>query len=273
MGTHLHDRAIERDLTRLADGTLRPTRRQRVERRIASSAELQAGLRDQRRAVAAIRAARGERAPLSVRIRARAIADDPGIEPTADGRRGFRSFPVNLRWRPRMTGLALAGALAAIVWTLSGLGGGQAGPTVAAAATVAVRPSMMLAPTSDEDDASLPSLSVAGVPFPDWEDRFGWRATGVRTDRVDGRTLTTVFYRQNDRQIAYSIVAGGPLPAGAGTRTTDRDNLDLRSFSSGAREVVTWLREGHTCVLSGVGVPLSQLLELATWRAHGELPY
>ena len=72
-----------------------------------------------------------------------------------------------------------------------------------------------------------------------------------------------------------SIVAGAPLATGAsaGARTTERDHLYLQSFSSGPRQVVTWLRKGHTCVLSGVGVSRGQLLQLATWRAHGELPY
>jgi hypothetical protein len=254
LSTQHQRRAIERDLTRLADGTLEPDRRERVERLVASSGELQARLGDQRRALDAIRTARGERAPLGLRIRTRAIG--------ADARR-----------RPRVLGLALAGAVAALVWGLSALGGGQTGPTVADAATVAALPPTMTAPGPRDDEAALPRLRAAELPFPYWEDRFGWRATGVRTDRVDSRTLTTVFYSRAGRQIAYSIVAGPPLAAGAVARTLDRNHVALRSFVSGERQVVTWLRQGHTCVLSGVGVPLGALTALAAWRAHGELPY
>ncbi len=254
LSSHRHRRADERDLTRLADGTLEPERREHVKRLIASSGELQAGLRDQRRALAAIHAARGERAPLPLRIRTREI--DAGA-----------------RRRPRTPGLVLAGAVAALVWAMSALGGGQAGPTVADAATVAALPPTMTAPEPRDDGVSLPRLRAAGLPFPYWEDRFGWRATGVRTDRVDSRTLTTVFYSRAGRQIAYTIVGGSPLPAGAVTRTLERNHLALRSFTSGESRVLTWLRRGHTCVLSGVGVPLGAMLKLATWRGHGELPY
>jgi hypothetical protein len=251
--THRHRRATERDLARLADGTLSPGRRARVERVVAASSELQSRLRDERRVVAAVRAARGERAPLSLRLSTRAIV-------------------ARSRRRPRVLVLATAAVLAALVVTISVVGGGQAGPTVAEAATVAVRPATASAPAPRDDDAALP-LWAADVPFPYWQDRFGWRATGVRSDRVGGRTLTTVFYRRAGRQIAYSIAAGAPLPAGARTRAIDRNHLALSVMTSGPRVVVTWLRRGHTCVLSGAGVPLSELLRLASWRAHGELPY
>jgi hypothetical protein len=258
-------RATERELTRLADGTLEPRRREQVERLVASSAELQARLHEQRRAVAAIRAARAERAPLALRVRARALPAGAGLSSKA-GRRTRRRLPP-------AGGVALLGALGALLWAALAIGGGHAGPTAADAATVAARPPTMRAPAADADDATLPRLQVGGLPFPSWEARFGWRATGVRTDRVDGRTLTTVFYRRGHWEIAYSIVAGAPLSAGAATTATERPQLTLRSFSRGKRQIVTWLRRGHTCVLSGAGVPLGALFQLAAWRAGGQLPY
>jgi hypothetical protein len=36
---------------------------------------------------------------------------------------------------------------------------------------------------------------------------------------------------------------------------------------SGAATIVTWLRDGHTCVLAARGVDASVLLRLATWRS------
>jgi hypothetical protein len=38
-------------------------------------------------------------------------------------------------------------------------------------------------------------------------------------------------------------------------------------------QVLTWLRRGHTCVLSGRGVRLDALLKLAVWRGRGRIPY
>ena len=63
------DASLERDLARLADGTLRGPRRDRVEELVARSPELQARVCDQRRAVAAVRSlAKLERAPLALHL-------------------------------------------------------------------------------------------------------------------------------------------------------------------------------------------------------------
>ena len=144
---------------------------------------------------------------------------------------------------------------------------------MAQAATIAVRPATAAVSEPADDAATLPHVRAAGLPFPYWEDAFGWHATGVRTDNVDGRELTTVFYRRHARRIAYTIVSGTLLPAVAGARTITRSGIVVHVISDGGRRVVTWLRRGHTCVLSGTGVPLDAMLKLAVWRGHGELPY
>lgn len=247
--------SIERDLARLADGTLDPADRERINQRVAGSVELQARLREQRKAVAAARSvAQLERAPFALRM-------GHGVLAAHAGRRG-----------PAL-GLGLAGAAGAIVWTFIGLGGGQAALTVAQAATIAVRPATTVLAEPSGDNVTLPRLRAAGLPFPYWEDRFGWHATGVRTDRLDGRTLTTVFYRSGAQRIAYTIVAGAALPSVTGARTAVRAGTLLATSTTGGRDVVTWLRQGHTCVLSGAGVPLGALVKLATWRGHGRIPY
>lgn len=247
---------IERDLTRLADGTLDAARRRRLEELLRGSPELQTRLREQRRAVAAARSlARSERAPVAVRMQHKALTTRP-----------TRRLPT--------FGLGLAGAAAALLWTLATLGGGQATLTVAQAATIAVRAPAVAVAEPTDDQVNLPDVTGAGLSFPYWQDRFGWKATGSRTDRLDGRLLTTVFYRRGAQRIAYTIVPGDALPPVAGARTTDRSGTVLASSRSGGRTVVTWLRRGHTCVLSGGrDVPLAALVKLAGWRGGGRIPY
>jgi hypothetical protein len=250
-----HRRAIERDLARLADGTLTQGRRERVERSVASSYELRARLGDQRRAVAAMRELATERAPLAVRLRRRALADRPHTRSAASG-------------------VGLAGALTALALMLGSVGGTHGVLTVAEAATMAVRPATTVVGEPRDDAATLPRLRAAGLPFPYWEDRFGWVATGVRSDEVGGRLLTTVYYRRDGREIAYTIVPGSSLLAFAGARTRTLGRVVVHTFENRAgRVIVTWERRGHTCVLSGTRVSVDALSELAAWRGHGAIPY
>ena len=87
--------------------------------------------------------------------------------------------------------------------------------------------------------------------------------------------MTTVFYRNGAKRIAYTIVSGRSLSPGTSpVRTLTLARTELTTFSTtGEQHIVTWTRRGHTCVLSGQGVPLKALLKLATWRAHGQIPY
>ena len=91
----------------------------------------------------------------------------------------------------------------------------------------------------------------------------GFQPAGTRTDRLDGRIATTVFYDRGSQRIAYTIVSGGPLSRGAAARESTRRGTRLWSFSSSGRAVVTWLRRGHSCVLSGRPALLRELQRLA----------
>ena len=234
----LRPSVLERDLTHLADGTLEPGRRGPLERLVTESPELQRRLDDQRRAVEAARfVAQRERAPLALRIHRRAL--------------GAKSRPR----RPKLLVGGLAGSVAAVAAVLALAAGGEPGLTVAQAATLATRPPLASVGEPAGDADTLPRLRAAGLPFPYWEDEFGWRATGVRTDRIDGRDTTTVFYRHGRQEIAYTIVSGSPLSQQASA-------TDL-----GGRRVITWLRHGHSCVLSGRDVPTAALVQLAAWSA------
>jgi hypothetical protein len=49
--------------------------------------------------------------------------------------------------------------------------------------------------------------------------------------------------------------------------------VKLRPFDEEGREVVTWLRGGQTCVLSGERVSEATLLELAAWKGMGSVKF
>ena len=125
-------------------------------------------------------------------------------------------------------------------------------------------------------DPTQPALlrdRVESVRFPNFEGKFGWEATGVRTDEIAGRSTRTVFYRHEGRRIAYTIVEGEALPWPDGAEKTPYDGVDLRTFTHGDRTVVTWRRDGHTCVLSSTSVPRDELLELAGWKGKGAVTF
>jgi hypothetical protein len=247
-------RPSERELAAFADGSLAGRRRARVEALVAGSPTLQAVVREQRDALDAIdRAA----VPAPSGLRARVA----GAGPVPAARRGRRFVPA-------LASAALVAAVVAIVVATIGSGA----PTVAEAASLASRPPTAAAPGGNRG-ALLPRLRAAGLPFPYWEDRFGWRATGVRRDSLSGRAATTVYYRHAGLMIGYTIISGRALAAPGDARVTVRDGTRLELFRAGGRTAVTWLRRGHTCVLSGAGVPGRVLVRLASWRGDGTIPY
>jgi hypothetical protein len=247
-------RPSERELAALADGSLAGRSRARVEALVAGSPKLQAVVREQRDALDAIHRA-AIPAPAGLRTR---VARG---HPVAAARRDRRLVP----------GLASAGVLAAVVAVVLATIGSSA-PTVAQAASLAARPATAAAPSGNRG-ALLPRVRAAGLPFPYWEDRFGWRASGVRSDSLSSRLTTTVFYRYAGRLIGYTVVSGHALAAPVNAQVTVRDGTRIELFRMGSRTAVTWLRRGHTCVLSGAGVPGTTLVRLAAWRGDGTIPY
>jgi hypothetical protein len=168
--------------------------------------------------------------------------------------------------------VALGGALAlgatatalALVLTLPGDVPG--GPTVVEAAQLAAEPPQRPAPPAVGDH--LP-LAVGGVPFPNWEYRFHWRAAGQRTDRVRGRPVTTVYYTWRGLRVAYSIVAGRRVPAPVATGPIHRSGTRFLHFKAAGHTVITWVRGGRTCILTARGVPTSTMVTLAAWKDGG----
>jgi anti-sigma factor RsiW len=288
--------ADEADLAALADGRLEPARRAAVQARVDADPVLAAALAEQRAAVRAL-AVVSEQVSAPPALRARvaelqraaarpsrraAWAQRRRAGGSQDGRaadddaRGSRDGPAvggdARRARVLRPGRLLpAGGLvaAAVVVLFLALGGE---PTVQSALAAASRPPQAAART----DPARPKLlreQVDGVRFPDYGAKFGWRAAGVRSDDLDGRTMRTVFYERAGQRVAYSIVSGDALDQPGGARRFSREGVALRGFSGDGRNAVTWRRGGHTCVLSGIGVGTDALLQLAAWHGLGAIPF
>jgi hypothetical protein len=165
--------------------------------------------------------------------------------------------------------IAAIGAIAAAVIALAlavGLSGSSSTLSVHDAAALTFRPANERAPIENTSDRSELAAAVDGVSFPYWDGHFGWRSTGSRTDEVDGRTVRTVFYADSrGRRVGYAIVAGNAPAQGSGGVVSRRDGTPYRLQTIDGATVVTWLRNGRLCVVSGRGVSGATLLRLASW--------
>lgn len=243
------------DLSALADGTIDPARRTEVEARIAASPELSALYDRERRIVEMLHEARSTvRAPPS--LRARIEAERPSRKTFARRRGGYVG--------------ALAGALAAVVLALVLIlpAGTPGAPSVSQAAGLAFLGSSGTAPAPDPRVPTKLGTQIQEVYFPNWARQFGWHAVGQRTDHINGRVAVTVFYYWHGKRLAYTIV-GAPALATPAARSSLLNGTELRTLMLHGRLVVTWQRTGHTCVLSGPGVPVAVLQRLAAWKAAG----
>jgi hypothetical protein len=245
------------ELTALADGTLQGRRRAQLLAEIGRSPELAERFEKQRRAVGALRSV-DERAPSWLRAR---------VQPESRPRRRRRiSFSM-----PLAGGLA-AGAAFAVLLALV-LQGGAGGPTVVEASELAAQPAEEPAPGPVRSEPAILDARAEGLAFPNWAREFGWRATGRRVDEIDGRRAVTVFYEKEGRRIGYTILSGDPVDPPDEATTADREGVTLRGLAAGGRVIVTWLRGGHTCVLSGTGVDAATLLDLAAWQGKGAVEF
>jgi hypothetical protein len=241
----------ESELAALADGSLAPERREALLGRVRRSPELLAALAEQERAVRMIGAV-DVPAPASLRGQVQAM-----LAPRA--RR--RAFAM-----PRL-GLAAgaATALAAVAVAIGLAGGGTSVSGVQQAAAFTLSPATMPAPAESLVRGTQLAASVEGVAFPYWEGRLGWRSSGARDDRVDGRSVTTVFYSNaQGLRIGYAIVSGSAWATHGGA-VTWRAGVPYRLLTHDGATVVAWPRDGHLCVISGKGISPGALLRLASW--------
>lgn len=243
----------EAELTRLADGSMSPDREAELRSQVQRSPELRADLAEQQRAVSMLRAL-DTPAPESLRGRVEELTGAGGAGArTAGRRRGARGRMGRVLVLPAATALAVLVAALVIL-----IAGGSGTPTVSQTARVALASATLPAPAVNPAEPTQLRLSGAGIPFP----RIPrWTAVGARTDRVDGRTITTVFYRSTatGARVGYSIASGSPL---GGARAAGYD-VSYTLGREGTARLITWVQSGHTCVIAGRAVDGATLLHLA----------
>jgi hypothetical protein len=165
----------------------------------------------------------------------------------------------------------LAAAVVALVLVL----GGSNAPSVLATASLATRGPVLPAPAEDASNDTVLKASIEGTPFPYWGDSFQWEAVGARDDKIDDRAAKTVYY-ENPKGVraAYTILGGDTIDAPSGSQEKTHNGVKLSITLNEGRRIVTWTRNGHTCVLSApVGVPEDKLLQLAAWKGKGNVPF
>ena len=252
------DERTKSELTQLADGTLSGAKRAALEARIASSPELAAAFERQRTGVAALRSL-DLTAPAGLRARIEAERKRPSA-------------------RLRRRRLSIAGGLAAataavLLAAVLVLPSNSGGPSVVEAAQLSDLPATQASVPVDPANPKLLAASGDGVPFPNLEKMFGWRQAGARGDELDDRGTNTVFYERAGKRIGYTIVSGKAIAWPKDARKTTVNGVLLRSTAEGPRQIVTWLRNGRTCVMSGKGVSDAELSELASWKGEGSVPF
>ena len=183
-----------------------------------------------------------------------------------------RTAPARRR-RRTLLGLSFAGAAAAVLLAVALVvpGGTPGAPTVVEAAELGTKPPEEAAPGVDPANPALLTAARDGVEFPDWQAEFKWTAEGLRTDEVEGRDATTVFYANpKGVAVAYTIVGGEALDAPEGAPERTVGGITFRVVRDGGRQVVTWEREGRTCVVSApAAFDTAKLLEVAAWKGGG----
>jgi hypothetical protein len=251
------DEQTLRQLAQLADGSLQGWDRAELEARVASSPTLQEALDRQRAATTALRGLDLQASP-ALRNRIAATASPPRRPPRR------RRFAI----AGALAGAVAAAALAAVLIVPSG--GGN--PAVVDAARLSERPAVGTVGV-DSYNPKLLSADVESVPFPNWRGEFGWRQDGTRSDQLDGRRAQTVFYEQGSKRVAYTIVSGKGIAPPGDSRPATRNGVHLHSFADAGHRVVTWWRDGRTCVLSSADVGDHELIKLASWKGDGAVPF
>jgi hypothetical protein len=249
------------ELTRLADGTLPAARADELRAQAQRSPELAAELARQQQAVAMMRSLQTP-APAALRARVDAQA--------AAGSRRRRDRGAA---RPRRMWLApglVAGVLLVVVIAaeLVVVNRPPTPASIGQTARLALATPTQPGPAPDPAHPGRLAIQSAGIPFPDWTTDIGWRASGARIDTLDGHRVVTVFYTGRDgTRVGYGIVSGAPLRSVRGT-VVNRYGVPFTLDQIGSVRLVTWRRNGHTCVIAGRSVAYPVLLALAGADEH-----
>jgi hypothetical protein len=179
------------------------------------------------------------------------------------------------RRRLRVLLLPAGGLAAALVVAIIVVSGGGGAPSVVATAALATRGPVLPAPAEDRANGAVLKTSIEGVPFPYWNDSFQWKAVGARDDEIENRDARTVYYENaKGAQAAYTILGGEAVDPPSESRKQTQNGIVLWVTQDSGRRIVTWRRGDHTCVLSApIAVPEQKLLELASWKGKGRVPF
>jgi hypothetical protein len=181
---------------------------------------------------------------------------------------------VPLRWpvRLRVVAAGVAGVLVAALVVALSVGGPGASRAVQAA-ELSLKPSTEPIPRTNIERPALLKRSFAGVTFPAWSGKWGWRTDGARSDELDGRETATVFYKHTHHRIGYTVISGPPIQPPEDAETLNAGGVELHRFRLGLQDVVTFERGGRTCVLSGDVHDPHTLVKLASWKAEGSIGF
>ena len=251
----------ERDLAELAalaDDKLSPRRRARIEARVAGSPQLAALLEEQRRGVAAhLRSVDVQRARVACAGASRRSASArAGAAPAASSCLRGRPWPgawwppwrcSRWSWRSRCRGPA-----------------GRAWP----------RPRSWRSCPRRQVPLSPGRRHCSTRTWRAWPSRTGPRSSGGARAAGASTSWTADAARRSStrrtgKRIGYTILTGDLIEPPEDARAAIREGTRLHYFRDGNRTVVTWPRNGRTCVLSGIGVELDVMLDLAGWKGKG----
>jgi hypothetical protein len=174
-------------------------------------------------------------------------------------------------WRRHRWGLAAASAsaaaLAAVAIALQ-TGGDTTEPSLTGVYEAARLHPTEAAPATLGGVPPVLDAKVGSLMFPDWEEKFGWKAVGRRDDTLSGRAVTTVFYRNPEgARLGYAVVSGDTLGGARPGRRVTRSGKTYHVAGVGGRTIVTWNQQGHTCVIVAPSVvPRARLVDLAASR-------
>jgi hypothetical protein len=69
------------------------------------------------------------------------------------------------------------------------------------------------------------------------------------------------------------VISGAPIEPPADAETLNARGLQLHRFRLGRQDVVTFERNGRTCVLSGDVHDPDTLVKLASWKGQGAVSF
>lgn len=176
--------------------------------------------------------------------------------------------PFWRRHRRVLAALATTTAVLAGVIVATQRGSEATEPSLAAVQAAAGFEATGPAPAPSGGDPPVLAVRVGPIPFPDWQEKFGWKAVGSREDQISGRTVKTVIYRNPEgARLGYSIVAGEPLGERPPGHEVTRSGDSYHVAHAGEHTLVTWTQQGHTCtIVASSTVPEARLVDLAASR-------